>query len=174
MEGKDSIIMNRDVVEFVTVSVEFCAFLEKFEKITRREMAGYMLKVLPLIYIKATLLPKIDAIGMGEVESFVKEDDYEAVRSYVSINFADLDTYLDVFVEDFKYSETPVMKTISEDIADIYQDVRDFVSNYRSGVEDIVVDALAQVKENFEMFWGQKLVNTMRAIHEVYYNESEE
>ena len=111
---------------------------------------------------------------MGEVESFVKEDDYEAVRSYVSMNFADLDTYLDVFVEDFKYSETPVMKTISEDIADIYQDVRDFVSNYRSGVEDIVVDALAQVKENFEMFWGQKLVNTMRAIHEVYYNESEE
>ena len=96
MEGKDSIIMNRDVVEFVTVSVEFCAFLEKFEKITRREMAGYMLKVLPLIYIKATLLPKIDAIGMGEVESFVKEDDYEAVRSYVSVNFAAHDTYVEV------------------------------------------------------------------------------
>ena len=34
----------------------------------------------------------------------------------------DKDDYLDVFVQDMVYSDQPIKKSISEDLADIYQD----------------------------------------------------
>jgi hypothetical protein len=35
-------------------------------------------------------------------------------------------------------------------------------------------DSLFVCKEHFAEFWGQRLVNTMRALHDVKYNASEE
>lgn len=35
-------------------------------------------------------------------------------------------------------------------------------------------DSLVICKEHFEEFWGQRLVNTMRALHDVKYNSTEE
>ena len=35
-------------------------------------------------------------------------------------------------------------------------------------------DALATCQENFRLYWGQKLVNTLRALHEVRYASTEE
>ncbi|MBQ8442696.1 MAG: DUF5063 domain-containing protein, partial [Bacteroides sp.] len=35
-------------------------------------------------------------------------------------------------------------------------------------------DALCVCKEHFAEFWGQRLVNTMRALHDVKYNSTDE
>jgi hypothetical protein len=35
-------------------------------------------------------------------------------------------------------------------------------------------DSLYVCKEHFAEFWGQRLVNTMRALHDVKYHSSEE
>ena len=35
-------------------------------------------------------------------------------------------------------------------------------------------DSLCLCKEHFAEFWGQRLVNTMRALHDVKYNSKEE
>ena len=35
-------------------------------------------------------------------------------------------------------------------------------------------DALAQCREHFMEYWGQTLVNTMRALHEVKYSKNED
>lgn len=35
-------------------------------------------------------------------------------------------------------------------------------------------DSLAICQENFAHYWGQKLVNTLRALHDVKYNQPEE
>ena len=89
------------------------------------------------------------------------------------LNLADVlaekDDYLDVFVSDMKYSDQPVARYISEDLADIYQDVKDFVFVFRLGLNETMHDALAICQENFRLYWGQKLVNTLRALHEVKY-----
>ena len=87
---------------------------------------------------------------------------------------ADRDDYLDVFVEDMKYSDTPIRKSIAEDLSDIYQVVKDFVCQFRSGLNETMHDALAQCREHFIGYWGQTLVNTMRALHEVKYNHTDE
>ena len=80
------------------------------------------------------------------------------------------DDYLEVFVEDMKYSDTPVRKCISEDIADIYQALRNFVQSYRSGLEEVMNEAVAVCVDSFRNYWGQVLTNTLRAVHNVRYN----
>jgi hypothetical protein len=38
------------------------------------------------------------------------------------------------------------------------------------GTTEIMNDALWQCQENFRLYWGQKLVNTIRAVHYVMLN----
>ena len=89
---------------------------------------------------------------------------------------AEKDDYLDVFVSDMKYSDQPITKFISEDLADIYQDIKDFIFVFQLGLNETMNDALAICQENFSLYWGQKLVNTLRALHAVRYapDENEE
>mgnify|MGYP003290174842 CR=1 FL=1 len=174
MENKEQVIFSRNTVEFVTVAAEFCAYLERAESLRRKDFVDTILKILPLLYIKASMLPECEMMSDNEPETFVTEDDYEVIRLNLQELMADRDDYLDVFVEDMKYSDTPIRKSIAEDLTDIYQVVKDFVCQFRSGLNETMHDALAQCREHFIGYWGQTLVNTMRALHEVKYNSTEE
>ena len=66
------------------------------------------------------------------------------------------------------------MCTISEDLADIYQDLKNFVAAFASQNEESMNNAIVKVKENFRTYWGQKLVNAMRPIHELTFGDHEE
>jgi hypothetical protein len=58
-------------------------------------------------------------------------------------------------------------------MADIYQDVKDFLLLYQTGTGEVMNDAVWECRMNFENFWGQKLVNSMRAIHKFIYSGEE-
>ena len=156
------------------MAAEFCAFIERSEGQKRDEFVDTLLKILPLLYIKASMLSECEVMGKDGLEAFVTEDDYEVIRINLQEVLADRDDYLDVFVEEMKYSDTPIRKSIAEDLADIYQVVKDFVCQFRSGLNETMHDALAQCRALFIEYWGQTLVNTMRPLHEVKYNSDSE
>lgn len=156
-------------LDFVTVSVEFCSFLESGEISNRNEWMLTALRMLPLLYVKATLLPPVEIINDGFPETFVTEQDYIRVSNQISSMMGEDNIYLDVFIEDMKYSDRPISSFISEDIADIYQDIRNFVSVYQYGLEEAMTSALYICAENFRSYWGQKLVNVLRALHSLVY-----
>lgn len=161
----EKIVYDKSVIDFVTIAVEVCVFLEKEDLLPREEWVDTLLKMLPLLYVKALLLPEVEPVEEEFPATFVREEDYARVANKVSEVMGEEDVYLDVFVEDMKYSDTPVSTTISENIADIYQDIRDFVSVYQLGLTEQMNDALYQCKENFRLYWGQKLVNVLRPLH---------
>lgn len=163
-------------MELVTVAVEFCVFLEQTEGKSRVEFVDTVLKLLPLLYLKVALLPKYEVLEEeGFTEQFVTEDNYNIVRANINIIMGDKDGYLDVFMEDMKYSESPIFTTVSENLADLYQDLKNFVMGYKYATDDEgMINALAEVKEEFQCCWGQKLVNVQRALHEVRYSEEDE
>ena len=173
--GKESqVIFDRDVVEFVTVAAEFCKYLEQAEGKHRTTFVDTTLKILPLLYLKATLLPPCEPMGDEELEHCVTEESYEALRQMLAGILAERDDYLDVFVEEMKYSDQPITRYISEDLADIYQDVKDFIFVFSLGLNTKMHDALAICQENFRLYWGQKLVNTLRALHEARYAQGDD
>ena len=167
-------IYQRDVLEFVTVAVQYCAYLESIEGKDRSEVLDVMAKMLPLLYLKGTLLPRYELLDEEELPTdYVTEENYDIIRSNIAYVMADRDDYLDVFVEDMKYSDTPILSTISENLADIYQELKNFAYIYKLGMEDNMMSALSVVKMNFKDEWGQKTVNVLRAIHEAKYDEDD-
>ena len=174
MKKESQVIFDRNVVEFVTVAAEFCKFLEQAEGMKRPTFVDTSLKILPLLYLKAAMLPPCEAMGEEEPENYVTEEVYEIVRMNLAGILGEKDDYLDVFVSDMKYSDQPITKCISEDLADIYQDIKDFVFVFQLGLNETMHDALALCRENFALYWGQKLVNTLRALHDVKYGQPDE
>ena len=174
MKKESQVIFDRNAVEFVTVAAEFCKFLEQAEGVKRSAFVDTSLKILPLLYLKASMLPECETIGDEAPETFVTEETYEVLRMNLANILAEKDDYLDVFVSDMKYSDQPITRNISEDLADIYQDIKDFIFVFQLGFNETMNDSLAICQENFGTLWGQKLVNTLRALHDVKYNQLEE
>ena len=174
MEKESQTIFDKNVIEFVRVAAEFCAFLEHTESMTRKKFVDTSLKLLPFLYLKASMLPKCKTIGDEPPETYVTEEMYEILRINLAELMGEKDDYLEVFVPDMVYSDQPIKKNISEDLADIYQDIRDFIFVFQLGLNETMNDSLAICQENFGTLWGQKLVNTLRALHDVKYNQQDE
>ena len=129
----DNYIFSKNTIEFVTVGVEFCALMEKVQESEKCEFIDTTVKILPLLYLKAILLP--DSNEENEeydinIEHFVTEEIYEYIRNSIEQILGEQDSYLEVFHADMQYSESPIIAYISEDLTDIYQDIKDFISVY--------------------------------------------
>lgn len=171
-EDLKNIVYSRDSIEFVTVALQYCAFLENIEDgLTSNELQDKLTKILPLLYLKASLVPETEQVNEESPEITVSEELYNYMLSRLSSVFGSDDTYLEVFVEDMKYSDTPISASISEDLTDIYQDTKNFVSVYEHGVTENMNDAMYVCIENFKIYWGQKLVNVLRALHSLKYGQ---
>lgn len=168
-------IYSKDVIDFVKLAADYCLKLEHSREATPRELVKAMLNSLPYLYIKGTAL--LETTGENELMSIdpqVTEEDYNFVRNGVYDVLGRYDEYLDVFVEDMKYSDKPILRSVSEDLADIYQDLRNFLAVYRDGIEEMMTAALYEVLDNFKEYWGQKCVNVMRALHDILYQQMAE
>ena len=162
--------LTQSVLELLTVATEFCRQVEREDQTTAQDLINVMLILLPMVYLKTSLVNDAEPVD-GFNENRVTEGDYNLVRNRIAAILGDQDSYLDVFVQEFKYSDRPILCTVSEDLADMYQALREFVECYRWGNEEVRQVALADLKENFKLYWGQKLLNALRAIHDIKYGD---
>lgn len=173
MKKEDNPVYAKNTLEFVTVALEYCNFAEGAAKEGVFSFVDKATKILPLLYLKAALLPQVETDGMFEPEQYVTEAMYDAVRSSIASLLADRDSYLDTFHADMKYSETPIVAFISENMADVYQDVGNLVAVYREGNELVMREALSLCYRNFCDYWGQPLLNALKALHNLRYADDE-
>lgn len=173
MNKQTPVVFDKNTVEFVTVAAECCGFLERTPEMEHDAFIVKALKLLPLLYLKASLLPKAVRMDDAPLEAFVSEGDYERVRASIATLMGSDDDYLDVFLEDMAFCDTPIKQEISETLADIYQPLKDFVCVYRLGLERTMNDAVAECRRRFAEFWGQRLLNAMRALHDVKYRQAD-
>jgi len=171
MEGElNQIVYSKDVLEFVTVANEYCNQLENSQEKPIKDIFILMVRILPLLYIKGVVLKKLEYVLEESVEKTVREEDYIRIQHTLLNKFGQYDDFLEVFVPDNEHDFGDVANSISENLTDIYQDVKDFLFAYRIGVSEIMNDALVELVNSFELNWGQKLVNVLRACHHVLYS----
>lgn len=163
-------IYAHDTLEFVTVAAEYCALLEKCEERTEGELVGTLLKLLPLLYMKVQLLPEVETDGAFVPNDQVTEDDYNFVREGVWRLLHEHDEYEMLVWDEDMQTEESRWCSVSEGLADIYQALRNFVAVYQQRVEPCMLDALWQLRENFELYWGQSLLDTLRQLHRIRYS----
>ena len=173
MEENVDPVYSRNVIEFVAVANEFCKYAERASQLKGDELLRILQRILPLMYIKASLLPQLNPYFEDGNEKFVAESDWILIHETLKKKFGTADDYLEVFDEKTSETEGTVLASISENMADIYQDTKDFLLLYQTGTAEVMNDALWECRMNFENFWGQKLVNAMRAVHKFIYSGEE-
>jgi hypothetical protein len=170
-EGLNSLVYSKNVIELITVANEFCSFLERSEDMESADFLSRLQKLLPLLYLKASLLPEFEMESDDNLEKFVTELDYNLIQQKVMRHTGAGDDYQEVFLSGMQYSESALTASIAENVADIYQDMKDLVLAFRMLNEEVMEQALFESQYNFIHFWGQKLVNCLRAVHNLIYSE---
>lgn len=158
---------------FVALSNEYCAAVEGVSQVAdSRTFVATMLRLLPRIYIVASDLapaPSLDE-DAPYLDSYLSEDYYEEACESIRTLLGTDDVYLETFEEDMKYSETPVAASVAEGLCDIFQELYNFISVVRDAHESQINDALIAVKNDFESFWSQQVVNVLRPLNQLRYN----
>ena len=171
-DGLNSLVYSKNVIEFITVANEFCSFLERAEELESADFMSRLQKLLPFLYIKASLIPEFDFDADDDLERYVSEIDYNIIQQHVAAHTGAGDDYQEVFLPGMQFSETALTASISENVADIYQDIKELVMSFRTLSEEVMAQALYECRQNFTQIWGQKLVNCLRAIHNLIYAEN--
>lgn len=162
-----AVVYAKNVVEFVTVAREFCDLIERVNLIPAEENMGKLQKIFPLLYLKATLLPETEKVLDDELEKYVTELDYNVWQQRWLRALGEYDSYYEVFDPGIQFGGETVTASISESLMDIYQDLKDFITAYSLGDEAIMNDALFDCMSHFKDSWGQRLVNVLRAVHQL-------
>ena len=169
--SENQTIYSKKVIEFATVVAETCLFLERASENSKQDFVSKSIKLLPLLYLKTSLLDDLNEESEGFLERFVSEDDYLYVKNQVEQILGPDDSFLEVFHLDMPYSDTPIAAFISENLADVYQELKDFIANFQLGEAEIMTAALITCVETFAEHWGQKLLNALRALHSLRFSD---
>lgn len=152
---------------------EYCTALWQARQTDKNDFIKTMLRLLPRIYITATDLENADAIddfGGFYLEEAMDEESYNAVCSSVQALMGADDTYLEVFEEDMKYSDTPIAANISEDLTDLMQVFYNFIATVKDSPDEVILSALSSLRDDFESYWSTKLCNVLRPLNQLRYN----
>lgn len=163
-----------NVLTFIGLANEYCVALSNTYEAEKDEFVAEMLRLLPRIYISMCDVnveqPMFEDNFYSGSASYVDEDYYESVRRGVETLMGEDDTFLETFEEDMKYSDTPIAASVAESLADIFQDLFNFVSVVKDSEGVQTMEALGECKENFEAYWSQTLCNVLRALNHYRYS----
>ena len=158
---------------FIALSNEFCSAIENAMEFEKEDFVAKMLKMLPRIYMTVTDIDIEESNEDYYALPYLDESVYDNLRSQLAALMGEDDVFLETFEEDMKYSDAPVSATISEDLADIYQQLYNFVASVRDVDTEAINSIIITCKEDFASYWGQTLCNVLRALHSVFYNNHE-
>lgn len=160
-------VYQQATIDFVTAAAQTCLLLEHAQETDREEFMEQIMRLLPLLYLRTRMLAPTEPELDGEMQQFVTEEDYHYVRFGVSQLLGSDDTYLSVLTDNNRYTDEPCTASISEDLADIYQELKNMAASFQTGQEAVMNDAVYECRRQFDEHWGQKLLNAMAALHAI-------
>ena len=166
-DKNNTFLFSEEVIDFVKIANEFCELAENNFPHSRKELLEKLQIILPQLYVQCVKLPQVESIFEEGNEKFVAEEEYEIVKKGFELKLGYLDDYLEIVEPDLNDADGPVVCKLSEDFADIFQDLKDFLALFRIGNNEMMNDAIWETKLNFGTYWGQKLVNSLRVIHKI-------
>ncbi len=173
-EKKKNINFEKNIMEanspylpFLALAGEYCSIVQNAREEDRREFVEKAVILLPELYVAMLKAPapEVADYEVAFLPQYVDEDYYDSVRRSLEMLFGPDDTYLETQLEDMKYSDVPIGASISEGMADIFQDLFNFLSAVRESDGESMNTAFGACRENFESYWAQILVNVMRPLN---------
>jgi hypothetical protein len=164
-------VFSKKVLEMLTVANEYCLYIEKAEDYPREDILEYLQKLLPLLYLKASLLPDIEVEDDSAAEHFVTEEQWENLFNTLRQKFGKEDLYYIIDRSDLSEIKA-IQASLSENLADIYQDMKDFILLYQKPLKISKENAVRDCRDLFISRTGSRIVDAHQDIHYLLYGNS--
>ncbi len=168
----DDITFSKSVIEMATVANEFCHFFEDIEKKNKVTILDFTQRILPLLYLKGSLLPDIQPQSPESNERFVTEEQWERIFTLLREKFTKDDEFWLIDPQHINESE-PIKASLSENIADIYQDMKDFILLMQKNTLVARENAIYETKSLLATHWGYRIGNIFTQVHHLLYFSEE-
>jgi len=163
-------VYSNALVEFVKAANEYCSFQEELKGTEGKLFIATSVSQLAEIYSLFLEIGETEPVFDTPPEPTVTEPEWSALFQRIALILGASNDILRVADEDeFDRSEL-TNHTISEDMADVYQELRDFTVIYSRGLEELMNDAAWELKLRFAEHWGAKLLRALSALHQLYVN----
>lgn len=105
MNKRTDPVYSRNVVEFVAVANEYCKYAEYAGELKGDEMLKILQRLLPLMYLKASLMPALLPFFEDGNEKFVTESDWNRIHNSFreKFGFLQIDFFKNAFLYYSKY-----------------------------------------------------------------------
>ena len=100
-----SFVYSDSTIAFVTAAAQTCLLIEQTAEHDREEWREQMLRLLPVLYLRARLLEEAQTVMEDEPQRFVSEEDYNFALVGIRNLLGTDDAYLDVFVDQGIYTD---------------------------------------------------------------------
>jgi len=159
------VTLSRPVVEMLMVANEYCVFMEKADSQSSEKVIAFFTKIAPLLFLRGNLLPEIEQEEDFIADRFVTEEQWENVFKTLRKIFGPLDSY-------FALNETHdiIEASLSDNMADIYQDMKDFVMVFQKNTYQSRLNAITQARILFAERWGSVLLQALFTCHKISLN----
>lgn len=164
--------ISANVLDMFTVANEFCIFTEKADKYNPDEVLQYYAKICPLLYLKGAILPVVEPDEDYFSERFVNEDQWENIYNSLLTVFPGKDEFYTLSYENT--DNMPLKASISEHLADVYQDLKDFVLLYQKNHTYAKQNAVYECRNLFIAHWGARIAALLPALHAIAFHIEQE
>lgn len=173
MQKIHDLVYSPEVLDFVKSAKDYVDFLNEDFSGSREEFLHRALILLPGMYSKMLQIPDIQPVFEEGNEKIVTEQEWSEVYQRVYGILGSQNEYVDL-PEDEEYDRLEsVSRDLSEDLSDIYQDIKDFLEVFRVGTEEVMNDVLWECRMNFENYWGVKLLRASLNLHKSFTRDEE-
>ena len=163
-------VYSSEMVEFVKAANACCDYLEQLKGTEGRAFIADSVRLLSAVYATLIVTGGTEPVFDSPAEPTVTEQEWSELFQRVAQILGPYNDVLRIAEEgEFDRSEL-VNHTISEDLSDLYQELKDFTSIYSRGIEELMNDAAWELKERFAEHWGIKLLRALLSLHRLYVN----
>ncbi|HKL37934.1 MAG TPA: DUF5063 domain-containing protein [Bacteroidales bacterium] len=170
---RQELLNNEMVSKFVTRAAEYCTFVENAGNFSKVDFVQKSIRLFSGIYADMANMPEIPNATESVNEKFVDENDWHRIYNQVNSKLGYHDDYVDVYDPVAKEDQDVSIVSLADNYADIYQDIKDFVTLYSRGNEEVMADALWECRMSFEEYWGPKMLSALRTLHRLHFSEED-
>lgn len=154
--------VNSHLSRFVEVAEEFCLLIENHAEYELREFLNRIREILPRLYLRALDLPDI-AIGSDELDREITHEEWAQLFSQLQQLLGASDYYWLVY-DPVEFSP-PVAGSLSDDLADIWRDLKNGLMHWPDATASIQREIVWEWKFHFHGHWSSHVVDALRAIN---------
>jgi len=156
-------VYSASVLDMFTIANEYTIFIEKAENNKESDIIIYLSKILPLMYLKGSLLNAVEVEFPEANERYVTEEQWLEIFNTLRLKFGDKDKFY--HCDPAECSDEVQTYSLAENLADIYQDMKDFVLLYSKESHAARENAVNEIFLLYCSHWGHRVLISLVHVH---------